>query len=820
MSPQRISVVVPVYDEHENIQPCLRGLWKALEHLEHEILVCYDFDGDSTLSAIATMPDRPPSVRLVKNDLGRGAANALRAGFAAATGDVVVTTMADLSDPPEVIPALAAKLRAEGVAVVSGSRYMPGGSQDGGPWFKGLCSRASSLAMQWLAGIGTRDATTNFRAYDREFLRRTPVESTAGFEVALELTVKAHLSGAGVAEVPSRWTDRTAGESRFRMWKWAPHYLRWYWEAMAAPAFVWMVLGVLFLAALAFVGTYAGAVPQRDDLEWANVIAPGQWPSAEWWWSPFNEHRIPLPRVFFLALAWTTGDIRSGMFFDVLVLAGLASAMVLAARRLRGRTSYADACFPLLWLSVGNAENLLMMHQVSLVVPTAITSLLLLFVCTDPRPPALGRSLGIGLCVLGLPLCGAPGLTVAPPLLLWCLYAGRRAQSGSGGSGGSGGTPSQRAAGRVLFAAAGLTAALLVFYFVDFDNPARTAYLLEPLGVLRQAWMFLSLGFGPAAREAWPVSGWLCGALLTAVLLILGQVLVRRPAERLRALGILAVGAGIFSMAVSTGIARGNQDPFAGFALRYVTLPTPWLCCAALTFALYPPRAVGRFLGVTIFSATLLACMENARIGVEFGRRRAEQDFQFRDAIRRGFTVRELAITFWQDYYGNPQDLEDRLERLRLARFGPMADAQPTIEALPIPMFEAQPWLVTTLKAGPRKLEDQSVYLVPPECELHFPLPYGKRRMEARFGLYPLAYEFTPEGGVRFSLEFLSVGREPRILHERVLDTARRSEDRGTHSFVVDLPPGAEGALVLRTAFVGTARDERAFGYWTAVAIR
>ena len=131
-----ISVVLPVFNEQDNIAACLRGLWKALESHEHEILVCYDFDADTTLPAIAAMPDKPPTVRLVKNELGRGAAFAIRAGFDAAQGDVVVTTMADLCDPPEVIPLMAAKVRGEGADVVAGSRYMQGGSQSGGPLLK------------------------------------------------------------------------------------------------------------------------------------------------------------------------------------------------------------------------------------------------------------------------------------------------------------------------------------------------------------------------------------------------------------------------------------------------------------------------------------------------------------------------------------------------------------------------------------------------------------------------------------------------------------------------------------------------------------
>ena len=197
----------------------------------------------STLPAIAAMSDKPPSVRLVKNTLGRGAAFAIRAGFAAAQGDVVVTTMADLCDPPEVIPLLAERIRA-GADVVAGSRYMKGGSQSGGPLLKRTISRWVGWSMWWIAGLGTHDATTNFRAYSKKFLDTVEVESKTSFDIALELTVKAHLSGRAIDEVPSSWIDRTAGKSRFQMWKWMPNYLRWYVRAMIPP----IVVAALFVA--------------------------------------------------------------------------------------------------------------------------------------------------------------------------------------------------------------------------------------------------------------------------------------------------------------------------------------------------------------------------------------------------------------------------------------------------------------------------------------------------------------------------------------------------------------------------------------------
>ena len=232
-----VSIVVPVYNEGENIQVCLRRLWAALASLPHEILVCYDFDADATLPAIRAMSDCPPSLRLVKNDLGRGVAYALQAGFQAARGDAIVTTMADLSDPPDVIPAMVRKVRQEGADVVSGSRYMKGGSQTGGPLLKRTLSRLAGLGLHWLIRMKTCDPTTNFRAYSARFLRHVEVQSRKGFEVALELTVKAHVLGYKVDEVPSGWEDRSAGESRFRLLSSLPRYMRWAFYCM-----IWSVL--------------------------------------------------------------------------------------------------------------------------------------------------------------------------------------------------------------------------------------------------------------------------------------------------------------------------------------------------------------------------------------------------------------------------------------------------------------------------------------------------------------------------------------------------------------------------------------------------
>jgi dolichol-phosphate mannosyltransferase len=251
-----VSVVIPVYNEGDNIQICVRRLTEGLAATPHELLVCYDFDEDSTLPALAAMPDKPATVRLVRNSLGKGVANALIAGFAAARGDVVVTSMADLSDPPSVIPLMAAKIREEGADVVSGSRYMPGGTQRGGPRLKTLMSRTAGLSLHYVGRVPTHDATTNFRAYSRRFLEDVPVESVRGFEVGLELTTKAHLLGYRIDEVPSSWDDRTAGTSKFDLVGWLPAYLHWYGLAMRRPMLRWTGGGLASLGALRLLRRY------------------------------------------------------------------------------------------------------------------------------------------------------------------------------------------------------------------------------------------------------------------------------------------------------------------------------------------------------------------------------------------------------------------------------------------------------------------------------------------------------------------------------------------------------------------------------------
>lgn len=234
-----VSIVVPVFNEADNIVGFLRDLESQVRE-PCEVLIVHDFPEDSTLPAILAMNPPCPEVRLVLNTLGKGVLNALKAGFQAATGDVIVVMMADRSDEPGDVAAMVALVRA-GCDIVAGSRYCKGGRQEGGALVKRTLSWLAGVSLYYLAGLEVRDATNNFRAYSRRVVEQIPIEGTSSFALALELTVKAHGRGWKLAEVPTVWHDRTAGISRFRLFAWLPQYLRWYLRAIGQAWFGWLV---------------------------------------------------------------------------------------------------------------------------------------------------------------------------------------------------------------------------------------------------------------------------------------------------------------------------------------------------------------------------------------------------------------------------------------------------------------------------------------------------------------------------------------------------------------------------------------------------
>lgn len=599
----------------------------------------------------------------------------------------------------------------------------------------------------------------------------------------------------------SREDVRGSGESRLPR------------TAPVAPLFVWTSFFAMLAAAHWFIASYSSAMPFWDDLEWSAYVSPISRIEPAWWWSAHNEHRLPLPRAIGVALMRATSDFRSGMYFQVYLLGAVALAMILLARKLRGRTEFSDAFFPLLWLTWGNSTNLLMLHQLSIALPTAITSTILMLVAASPGPPRWRTSLAIGLCVVGLPLCGGPGVTTAPAIILWLCYAGWMWRRSDG--------PGASLARWMSWGGAAATVAVIALYFHGFERPEGAVYSTQIANTLLSAWMFLANAFGPAAKEYWPWSGFVTAALSLAAFAALVQALRRRPDERVRAAGILAVAAGVVSMAISTGIARGGDMPEVGFAKRYVTLPSPILCCVYFTFCLYGPPVLARWIRAAL-CAILIALVF---YDVPFGRAHGEQHRSVAEAfasdVADGVDIPGLADRHWIRFYNDRDAFESRL------RFLHEVDLWPRIAACAVADLEqsgsrkTRPSHIRSSRpVAMRRIGSELVQLAHPECELFYALVPGARTVAGRFGIHPNAYEQFDTLGVRFTVELRAPERVPQVLFERVLRPEDHVEDRGIQSFSASLPEGAEGELVQRTAYATDQEDEMAWAYWSRVEMR
>jgi dolichol-phosphate mannosyltransferase len=225
-APAPLSLIVPVYNEAANFPNLVAEVERHVPP-PYDLYVVYDFDEDTTVPVAQALAAQRPWLKLVKNDLGRGVVYAIRKGFQVVTRGPAFVVMADLSDDLSIVPSMLA-LYNQGNQIVCASRYMRGGQQIGGPFLKRTLSRIAGLSLRYGVGFPTHDATNNFRLYDAALVNELGIDSTGGFEVALELTAKAFRRRVKIGQVPTTWRDRTAGESRFRLTKWLPKYLYWY----------------------------------------------------------------------------------------------------------------------------------------------------------------------------------------------------------------------------------------------------------------------------------------------------------------------------------------------------------------------------------------------------------------------------------------------------------------------------------------------------------------------------------------------------------------------------------------------------------------
>ncbi len=202
----RVSVVVPALNEAENLPHVL----PLIPTWVHEVILV---DGHSTDDTVAVAQRLLPNVRIVQQE-GRGKGAALRSGFAAARGDIIVMLDADGSTDPEELPVYVGALLA-GADLVKGSRFMQGGGTADMPLYRKMGNWGFVLAVRLLFGGAYTDLCYGYSAFWKDELSRLDLDGD-GFEIETMINVRALTSGMKVAEVPSYEAPRVHGVGRLR----------------------------------------------------------------------------------------------------------------------------------------------------------------------------------------------------------------------------------------------------------------------------------------------------------------------------------------------------------------------------------------------------------------------------------------------------------------------------------------------------------------------------------------------------------------------------------------------------------------------------
>lgn len=229
-----LDIIIPVYNEGENIIPVLASLSQSVK-TPFRVMICYDHDEDTTLPVLKNYQPSNFKIALVKNR-ARGAHEAIMTGFEQSDARAVLVLPADDIYNAPLIDRMYDQF-SQGCDLVVASRLMKGGCMKGGPWLKSFLVRAASFTLYGFARIPVTDASNGFRLFSRRVVDGISIESKRGFAFSLELLVKCHRLGWRMGEVPASWFERTKGKSRFRLFEWLPQYLRWYFYGFATTYF-------------------------------------------------------------------------------------------------------------------------------------------------------------------------------------------------------------------------------------------------------------------------------------------------------------------------------------------------------------------------------------------------------------------------------------------------------------------------------------------------------------------------------------------------------------------------------------------------------
>ena len=209
-----ISIVVPTYNESENIEKLLLAVSKTLEGYDYEIITVDDNSPDGTAGIVQELAAEDDRIRLLVRSGKLGLGSAILDGFRMAKGNYFLMVDADLSHRPEDIKRLIdSRSRAD---IVIGSRYIKGGKIVGWQMKRKIISMAAICLVKFFFNLSVKDPVSGFALYKKEAFERLEGKlKPIGYKLLLEILVKS--PGLTVIEIPVTFINRKSGESKLKI---------------------------------------------------------------------------------------------------------------------------------------------------------------------------------------------------------------------------------------------------------------------------------------------------------------------------------------------------------------------------------------------------------------------------------------------------------------------------------------------------------------------------------------------------------------------------------------------------------------------------
>ena len=222
MRNKNISIIVPTYNERQNIAPLVSLIAEAMNGYDYEVVFVDDDSKDGTATEIKALSASYP-LRVIVRTEEKGLASAVVEGIRQAEGSLLVVMDADLQHPPQVIPQLLEAIEG-GADVAIASRYIPGGSVPGWGLVRRIISKGAIFLAHLLLPLSrkVKDATSGFFAFRKEVIEGVHLQPR-GYKILLELLMVGYYRYA--AEVPLAFATRSRGQSKLTLSQHI-HYLR------------------------------------------------------------------------------------------------------------------------------------------------------------------------------------------------------------------------------------------------------------------------------------------------------------------------------------------------------------------------------------------------------------------------------------------------------------------------------------------------------------------------------------------------------------------------------------------------------------------